>query len=165
MKSRHVIYSFIFIIVAAFVMPGCAWLRSYGKVLLSTEYGDDMTIQKLQENWNGYNISYAGTSPSIPAGIMFDPKNDGRELVGDKWIRVKEKETVSEIISWIETYIQFQPRLHVILAPNNQLYGYIFYPEGYDYAVTKVIDGTTLYVYDLESPVYLNDPSDGWWER
>jgi len=164
MKSRYFLYSFVFIIVAAFLMPGCAWLRGYGKVRLSTEYGDDMTIQKLQENWNDYNISYAGMSPSNPAGIMFDRKNDGRELVGDRWIRVEEKETVSEITSWIETYTQFHPRLHVILAPNNKLYGYIFYPWGYDYVVTKVINDKTLYVYDLESPVYLNDPSDEWWE-
>lgn len=137
------------------LVSGCAWLKGYGKVRLSTEYGDDMTIQKLQANWNHYNVYYAGMSTSNPAGIMFDPKNDGRELVGDRWVRVEDKETVSDIISWIKTYTRFHPRLHVILGPDNQLYGYVFYAWGHDYVVAKPIDDKTLYVYDLESPNYL----------
>jgi hypothetical protein len=161
MKTRHFIYSAIILIMAVFLMSGCAaLLKGYGKVRLATEYGDHMTIQKLQENWNDYNVYYAGISISNPAGIMFDPKDDGRELVSDRWIRVEDGKTVAEIISWIKTYSQFYPRLHVILGPDNQLYGYVFYAWGYDYVVAKVIDDKTLYVYDLESPNYLMDRSE-----
>lgn len=159
MKSRYFIYPFIFIVVAAFLMTGCALFRGYGKVRLSTEYRNDMTIQKLMESWNDYTVSYAGMSHSNPAGIMFDPKNDERELVGDRWVKVEDENTASEIISWIETYMQFHPRLHVILGPSNKLYGYIFYPWGYDYVVAKMINDKKLYVYDIESPVYIDGPS------
>lgn len=155
MKTNHFIYSVIILIMTVFLVPSCAWLKGYGKVRLSTEYAVDMTIQKLQENWDDYHVYYAGISPSNPAGIMFDPKNDGRELVGDRWTRVEDEKIVSEIISWIKTYTQFHPRLHVLLGPDNQLYGYVFYAWGYDYVVAKVIDDKTLYVYDLESPNYL----------
>ena len=155
MKTKHFIYSVIILIMMVVLMSGCAWLKGHGKVRLSSEYGDDMTIQRLQENWNDYHVSYAGISISNPAGIMFDPKNDGRELVSDRWTRVEDGETVSEIISWIKTYTQFYPRLHVLLGPDNQLYGYVFYAWGHDYVVAKVIDDRTLYVYDLESPNYL----------
>ena len=155
MKPNHVTYSALILIIAVVLMSGCAWLKGYGKLRLTSEYGDDMTIQKLQENWDDYNVYYAGISPSNPAGIMFDPKHDGRELVGDRWTRVEDGKTVTEIIGWIKTYTQFHPRLHVLLGPDNQLYGYVFYAWGYDYIVAKVIDDRTLYVYDLESPNYL----------
>jgi hypothetical protein len=160
MKTNHVTYSVIILFLAVLLMSGCTWLRGYGKVRLSSEYGDDMTIQKLQANWTDYYVYYAGMSTSNPAGIMFDPKNDGRELVGDRWTMVKDGETVTEIISWIKTYTQFYPRLHVLFGPDNQLYGYIFYAWGYDYVVAKVIDDRKLYVYDLESPNYLMERFD-----
>lgn len=165
MKSKFITYSVIVILMMVSLVPSCAWLKGYGKVRLSTEYGDDMTIQKLQENRDDYHVYYAGTSINNPSAIMFDPINDGRELVGDRWTRVKDGKTVSEIISWIKTYTQFHPQLHVLLGPDNQLYGYIFYAGGYDYVVAKMIDDRTLYVYDLESPVYINAPSDEWWEN
>lgn len=160
MKTKHFIYSVIILIMMVFLMSGCAWIKGYGKVRLSSEHKDDMTIQRLQENWDDYHVYYAGISPSNPAGIMFDPKNDGRELVGDRWTRVEDGKTVSEIISWIKAYTQFHPRLHVLLGPDNQLYGYVFYAWGHDYIVAKVIDDRTLYVYDLESPNYLMERSE-----
>jgi hypothetical protein len=165
MKTTHLIYSLIILILTATLMHGCAWIKGYGKVRLVSKYGDDMSIQKLEENWDDYHVSYAGSSPSIPAAIMFDPKNDGRKLVGDRWTRVEDGKTVSEIIGWIKTYTQFFPSLHVILGPDNQLYGYVFYPRFADNIIGKLIDDRTIYVYDLESPVYINGPSDDWQDR
>jgi hypothetical protein len=162
MKANHRIYSLIILILTASLMPGCGLIKGYGKVRLSSEQGYDMTIQELQENWKDYIISYAGTSISNPAGIMFDPKDDGRELVGDRWTSVEGKETVSEIIGWIKTYTQFHPKLHVILGPDNQLFGYLFSPWGSGDVVAKVIDERTLYVYDLMSPVYIDDLFKEW---
>jgi hypothetical protein len=165
MKTNHVIYSLIILILTATLMPGCAWIKGYGKVRLFSEYGDDMSIQKLQENWDDYHVYYAGYSPGVPAAIMFDPKNDGRKLVGDRWTKVEDGKTVSEIISWIKTYTQFHPSLHVILGPDNQLYGYVFYPWLADNITAKLIDDRTLYVYEVESPVYIDGPSDDFRER
>jgi hypothetical protein len=90
---------------------------------------------------------------------MFDPKNDYRTFVGDKWIKVEDKETVSEIISWIKNYTEYDPQVWRILGPDNQFYGYLFYPNAHDaQAVIKVVNDTTMYVYDLESPRYLKRP-------
>jgi len=165
MKKNHITYSLIILIPAVVLMSSCALIKDYGKVRLSSEYGDDLTIEKLQENWDDYHVSYAGLSPSNPAAIMFDPKNDGQKLVGDRWTKVENGETVSEIISWIRTYMQFHPRLHVILGPDNRLYGYVFYPWLADNIIAKLIDDRTLYVYDLQSPVYINGPSDDWQDK
>jgi hypothetical protein len=155
MKTNHLLYPWIILILLVLLISGCSGIKGYGKVRLSTEYGDDMTIQKLQDNWHDYHVSYAGVSIDNPSGIMFDPIHDDRELVGDSWTRIEDRETASEIISWIKTYTQFNPRLHVLLGQDNQLYGYVFYAWSHDYVVAKLIDDRTLYVYDIESPNYL----------
>jgi len=159
MKRNVYRYWAILPAMAMVLMSGCSWMKGYGKIRLSSEQANGVSIQQLEENWNDYHIMYAGHSSSIPAGIIFDPKGDSRELVGNRWTRVNDSKSVSEIIGWLNTYNQFPPQLRVILGPENKLYGYIYYPEGYDHVVAKVIDETTLSVYDLESPVYMDGPA------
>jgi len=155
-KNIHMV---IIGLALAFLISGCASLTGYGKIRLQPRHGEKVTIQDLQQNWEDYTIYYAGLSVSNPAGIIFDPKNDDRTLVGDKWIKVEDKETVSEIISWIKNYTEYNPQVWRILGPDNQFYGYLFYPNAYDaQAVSKVVNDTTMYVYDLESPRYLKRP-------
>ena len=144
MRKNHFTYSLITLILAVVLISGCALLKGYGKVRLSSEHGDDMTIHSLHSNWNDYNIYYTGMSISNPYGIMFDPKNDGRELVGDRWTRVEDEGSALEIITGINANTQFQPKLHVLLGPDNQLYGYVYYFWDLDNIVAKVIDDRTL---------------------
>jgi len=94
---------------------------------------------------------------------MFDPKNDDKILTGDKWIKIEDKETLSELIGWIRTYIQFDPRLWRILGPDDQFYGYLFFAWGH--VVIKVVDDRTMYMYDLESPLYIEDGTRLWEEK
>jgi len=162
MKATNCLYSLITLVLTVSIMFGCALSKGYGKVRLSSEQKDKMTIQELRENWKDYLVSYAGTSTRVPAAIMFDPKDDGRELVGDRWTRVEDEQTVSEIISWINAYTQFQPKLHVILGTDNRLFGYVYFPWGSGNLVVKMIDDRTLYVYNLMPPVYIDDPFYRW---
>jgi len=83
---------------------------------------------------------------------MFDPKNNETILVGDTWIKVEDKKTVSEIIGWIKNYTQFNPQVWTILRPDDRLYGYLFYPSG-GQVVIKVVNDTTMYVYSPSFPV------------
>jgi hypothetical protein len=160
MKIKHVGYSVLLLAMAVVLIPGCSWIGGYGKIRLSSEQEDGMSIQKLQDTLDDYHVFYAGPSSKLPSGLIFDPKHDERKLTGDRWTRVDDGESISEIIGWMKTYTEFPPRLHVLLGPDNELYGYLFYPVGYEHVVTKVIDDGTLYVYDLESPVYRNTPAD-----
>lgn len=160
MKAHHLLYSSITLVLTASLLSGCALSKGYGKVRLSSEHKDKMTVQELRENWKDYLISYAGTSISVPAAIMFDPKDDGRELLGHSWTRVEGKETVSEIIGRISAYTQLHPKLHVVLGPDNRLFGYVFYPWVSGNIVAKVIDDRTLSMYDVMSWVFVNDPPD-----
>ncbi|MBW1672926.1 MAG: hypothetical protein JRF06_04870 [Deltaproteobacteria bacterium] len=94
-------------------------------------------------------------SVGTAAGIIFDPKNDDKTLTGDKWIKIEDQEILSALIGWIQTYIQFDPRLWRIVGPDDQCYGYLFC--ACNHVVIKSVDDTTIYVYDVPSPLYIED--------
>ena len=150
MDRNKYIYAGIIVFIVALLISGCASFTGYGKVRPQPFRGERINIEQLEENWQDYTIHYAGLNVSNPLGIMFDPKNDETTLVGDRWIKVDDKETVSEIISWIKSYTEYNPQVWTILGPDDRLYGYLFYLEGH--VVVKVIDDTTMYVYDLKDP-------------
>lgn len=154
-RNRYLYVTSIGVIII-FLFSGCAsMLTGYGKLRPQPMTSESVTIEVLEKNWEDYVIHYAGISVGTPAGIMFDPTDDDRTLTGDKWIKVEDKEILSELIGWMKTYIEFNPQIWRILGPNNEFFGYLFYPSYLMYAdtvVIKVIDDKTMYVYDVESP-------------
>jgi hypothetical protein len=160
---KKYIYLTIFGLIGLFLIYGCSWLKSYGKIRVLSRHEEKVSIQELEKNWQDYTIYYAGLSVDTAAAIMFDPKNDGKTLIGDRWIKIEDKETLLELIGWIRTYIQFDPRLWRILGPDEQFYGYLFFAS--DYAVIKAVDDKTMYVYDIESPLYIEDGPSLWEEK
>lgn len=146
-------------VVLMYIISGCS---GYGKLRLQSRYGDDVTIEKLQENLPDYTIYYAGYAVNNPSGIIFDPKNDNKTLMpSERWTKLDDKESVIEVISWIKIQdsSDFYPRLYRILGPGDQLYGYLF--SAWDHLMTKVVDDKTLRVYDLpDPPHYEYGPDD-----
>ena len=139
-------------ILVLLLVSGCAWLRGYGKVRVVSTHEEKLILEQLKLNWQDYTIYYAGLKVGTAAGVMFDPKDDDKTLAGNTWIKVEDKDTLVQLIGVIESYIYFYPRLHKILGPDDQFFGYLFY--AWDYPVFKVVDEKTLYAYDLKSPVY-----------
>jgi hypothetical protein len=156
MNSNKYLYVILIGVMIVFLFSGCASIiPGYGKLWPQPMRGERVAIEQLVENWGDYVIHYAGLNVGNPAGIMFDPKDDDRTLTGDKWIKVEDKETLSELIGWMKSYTEYYPRIWRILGPNNEFFGYLFYPSYRMYAdnvVIKVIDDKTMYVYDVESP-------------
>ena len=135
--------------VLIFLMSGCA---NYGKFRLESGQAEKMTIQELQENWDDYSIYYADwRSVGWTGGIIFDPKKDGKTLVGDKWMKVEDEETLSQVITSIEAKNRY-PRLYQILGPNDEFYGYMYLGPRRDNVnvFAKVIDSNSLRVSDLQ---------------
>jgi hypothetical protein len=156
MNRNKYIYIALMGVMVIFLFSGCAsMLTGYGKLRPQPLKSERVTLEALEKNWEDYVIHYAGLSVGTPAGIMFDPKDDDRTLTGNKWIKVEAKETLSELIGWMKTYTEFNPQIWKILGPNNEFFGYLFYPSyimHVDTVVIKVIDDKTMYVYDVESP-------------
>ena len=147
MDTKKYLYLVAMGFVSLFLMSGCS---AYGKLKSQFGYEDKVTIEGLKENWDDYTIHYAEMYVGKPAAIMFDPKEDGKTLAGDKWIKVEDQETLSDIISRMER-ARYGPRLRRVLGPDDQFYGYLF--SFRHRVVTKSVDDSTLYVYDLDPPL------------
>ena len=83
-------------------------------------------------------------------GIIFDPKNNGTTLVGDRWKKVRDQKTLIQMTKWIYPTTQYEPWLNEILGPDGRFYGYLYY--SYGIVVLKLTDDGKMYVYDLEEP-------------
>jgi hypothetical protein len=132
------------------IVAGCG---SYGKLRLQRGPGETMTIQQLKENWQNYHILATGVEPRVPAAIVFDRKDDGREVIGERWWDLEDYKSVSDTIGRIESQISpgaYYPRLWKILGPDEHLYGYMF--TSWDSAVMIVGEDNTLRLLDIPMP-------------
>jgi hypothetical protein len=131
----------IVILIVALVM-GCS--GTYGKLSKQTGTEDKMTLAELRENWEEYTIYYSYRWSTTPSAIMFDPKNNDKKLVGDSWIKIEDKETLSETISIIQQRYDYA-KVEIITGPDNQVFGYMYYPFYLNVPV-KMVNERTLYV-------------------
>ena len=148
--NKHVYLTALILI--CLVVSGCAsWFANYGKVKnLTGDRKKDVTIDTLIENWEDYDIYYAGRDVKSALGIMFNPKENNTKLTGDRWQKVVDQKTLIEMTRWIYlTTLEF-PWLAELLGPNDQFLGYLYYSGGP--ASLKKIDDSTFYVFDLENP-------------
>ena len=143
-------------VVIAFLVgliSGCSTMKGYGKLGFVGTTEPKMTLDQLVDNWKDYDIYYSGINKDYVYGIMFDPKNDTRKLVGHKWWEpVETLEQLRQSILWMNIFksFRYEPILWKILSPDNQLHGFIYtarYPM-----IIKVIDNRTLWVDELTFP-------------
>lgn len=141
------------VLITAFLMglpSGCSTMKGYGKLGFPQTTEPKMTLDQLVENWKDYDIYYSGVWEGYVYGVMFDPKNDDRKLVGHKWWEpVQTQEDLAQMIRWINSF-PFEPQLWKILSPDDRLHGFIYtfrHP-----VMIKVIDDRTLWVDELTFP-------------
>ncbi len=137
---------FIMGIVLLYFIIGCAPSRP--KIRRQT----GVAVSDLANNWQNYRVYYAGSAYS-PIGILFDPKNDGFKLVGDRWTMVEDEATLSRLVEAVApgTYPS-----SIIGRRDDQFFGYYSstkytstqqYVGGYTYnPVARVVDETTIRV-------------------
>ncbi len=77
-----------------------------------------MTIAELKENWEDYDFYVGRQGGRILKNIMFDPKNDEIQLVGDGWYKIADHQTLSEKISAIQTNF-YNQEVMIIEGPDN----------------------------------------------
>ncbi|MBW1812972.1 MAG: hypothetical protein JRJ39_04645, partial [Deltaproteobacteria bacterium] len=127
---------------------------NYGKLKTIPNGPNHLTIQNLIDKWDDYHIyssdQYAGPGFRSPLGIMFDPKNNDTMLVGDRWKKVSDQKTLSDMTKRIFLVTQREPWLNEILGPDGVLYGYLYY--SYGVVTLKVVDEKKMYIFNLEEP-------------
>jgi len=146
---------FLSVLLIALIISGCvSWQKNYGKLKTIPNGPNHLTIQNLIDKWDDYHIyssdQYAGPGFRSPLGIMFDPKNNDTMLVGDRWKKVSDQKTLSDMTKRIFLVTQREPWLNEILGPDGVLYGYLYY--SYGVVTLKVVDEKKMYIFNLEEP-------------
>ncbi len=148
-------YIFLSVLLIALIISGCvSWQKNYGKLKTIPNGPNHLTIQNLIDKWDDYHIyssdQYAGLGFRSPLGIMFDPKNNDTMLVGNRWKKVSDQKTLTDMTKRIFLATQREPWLNEILGPDGVLYGYLYY--SYGVVTLKVVDEKKMYIFNLEEP-------------
>ena len=110
-----------------------------------------ISLQELAQNWQDYDVSYAGWSVTDLYGIMFDPKDNSMKLGGSRWKKIEDQDTREKIFSQVPDKTRYPSR---IVGPDDEFYGYILYikKEGANTqrAVARVVDEHNLTI-DFET--------------
>ena len=141
---RTLKYICLLVIGFALIM-GCS--GDNGKIRKQTPADNNMKLAELRDSWQDYHIYYGTRGYPRPEGIMFDPKNNDTRLVGDSWIKIADQQSLSEAISMIQTRYDYT-KVEIIEGPDNQFYGYMYYPH-WLYIPVKRVDERTLYVSSM----------------
>jgi hypothetical protein len=145
---------FLFALIALVIWGCVSWQKNYGKLKIIPKNSNEITIQNLIDKWDDYNIYYSdqydGFSVRSALGIMFDPKNNDTTLVGDRWKKVNDQNTLAEMTQWIVLNTQYEPWLNEILGPDGRLYGYLYY--SYGVVTLKMVGDNKMYIFNLEEP-------------
>ena len=113
-------------------------------------------LSDLRQNWRNYSISYGGGSVGLASVLIFDPKDDGRRLVGERYVKVEDDETLDRVISVIQSYVAFTPTLYRIYGEAGELFGYVF--TAHFRPFPGKIDDRTLGLPNWKSPAYIGGP-------
>ncbi len=115
------------LLIGIVFIVGCS--GDYGTVRGQRSTDNKMTIAELKENWEDYDFYVGRQGGRIPKNIMFDPKNDEIQLVGDGWYKIADHQTLSETISAIQTNF-YNQEVMIIEGPDKRFFGYIYYGWG-----------------------------------
>ncbi|MEW6666824.1 MAG: hypothetical protein AB1512_16605 [Thermodesulfobacteriota bacterium] len=166
MRSNNRNLLFFFLILMVFPFSGCAGLSPYGKLYLTADGKDRVTIEQLVERWQDYDVYWAGVSTHRPSAVLFDPKADDRVLqVHHWWVKLDRKETLLDLVKWLQFDMDYDPEVRMVLSPDDRLFGYMY--TAWHYARILVKDEKTLWVDDLSMPPELRfigsaEQRDGW---
>jgi hypothetical protein len=159
MNKKKMLFGLIVGLALLGLLTACA---PYGKLRLPTGPGDRMTLAQLEENWQNYNVLYAGQHRKLPSAVLFDRTDDNITLTGDRWFPVEDRETLKDLIDWIKREQPigvYYPRVWEMRGPDGSFYGYMY--TAWTNAVMKVVDENTVFVYDLPFPPSLAVDGDG----
>ena len=116
-------------IVLVFFTAGCVSKKDdRGRVKAQPRGGEQITIQKLTDDFAKYNVYYSGIKPALAVGILFDPKDGDKTLNPDRWwTPLEDQESLSSTVRWMRAHADRHiPTVQLIMGPNSQLFGYIY---------------------------------------
>ena len=143
-KSKAWVVGFLLV----FLTAGCVGPQGAGLYEAMSSQQKKGVLEELKKNWQEYDV-YCDGPVGTPAALIFDPKNDGRNLIGYQYIKLSKEASVRTAIVWIEFQVQYNPLLYRIFDEERNFYGYVL--TAYHLPSTKRIDPKTLQLRQFES--------------
>jgi hypothetical protein len=144
------------ILIVLFFTFACAAPAGAPKFKPLSHRDTSATLDDLKRNWTTYSISYGGGSVGLASALIFDPKEDNRNLVGKDYVDVKDKDTLERVISVIESYTTFNPTLYKIYGPDGDFFGFVF--TAHYRPFPRKVDDKTLSLPNWLSQSYIGGP-------
>jgi len=121
--SRKFRVAFVWLILVT-AAAGCTGFKGAGRYEPMSSQEKKKVIEELKRTWQDYNV-YCDGPVSTPAALIFDPKNDDRNLIGFRYNKLSKEESVRTAIVWIEFLVQYDPLLYRIFDEEKNFYGYV----------------------------------------
>ena len=134
-----------------FVAAGCVGMRGAGICEPLSSQEKKSVLQQLKENWQDYDV-YCDGPIDKPGALIFDPKNDDRNLLGFQYFKLSKEAGVRTAIVWIEFQIQYNPMLYRVFDEEKNFYGYVLI--AYHLPTAMRLDTNTLQLPRFESMLY-----------
>ncbi len=154
MTRSAVIKMMALVFLATLLVAGCVTLKSSGLFVAPGYKGDTITLKQIRDNLDNFDVFFMGLTEEMPTALLFDPKDDDKRVVGDRWEKVTNLDKIDDMIAFVKSFTEFDPRLFAVMGPDNQVYGYLLSPRVG--IATRVIDDKTIYIYGIRSPLYLD---------
>jgi len=148
---RHVFWKFRvwaawFVLI--FAAAACAGSKGTGLYEPLSSGEKKSVLEELKKNWQDYNV-YCDGPASAPGALIFDPKNDDRNLIGSRYNKLSKEDGVRLAIVQIEFQLDFVPKLYRIFDEEKNFYGYVLLAR--DLPATRRVDQKTLELPSFES--------------
>jgi hypothetical protein len=139
--------AFVWLILVT-VVAGCTGFKATGLYEPMSSQEKKKVLEELKKNWQDYNV-YCDGPISTPGAVIFDPKNDDRNLIGYRYNKLSKEESVRTAIVWIEFQLNYYPVLYRIFDEEKNFYGYVLIAR--DLPAPKRVDQKTLELRSFES--------------
>jgi len=131
-----------------FAAAACAGTRGTGLYEPLSSGEKKSVLEELKKNWQDYHV-YCDGPASAPGALIFDPKNDDRNLIGSRYNKLSKEDGVRLAIVQIEFQLDFVPKLYRIFDEEKNFYGYVLLAR--DLPATRRVDQKTLELPSFES--------------
>jgi len=149
--SRNFRVGFVWLLLVTVVM-GCAGYKGTGLYETMSREEKKRILEELKRNWQDYNV-YCDGPVSTPGALIFDPKNDDRNLIGYRYNKLSKEENVRTAIVWIECQLNYVSVLYRIFDEEKNFYGYVLLAK--DLPAPKRVDQKTIELPSFESTFHV----------
>jgi hypothetical protein len=130
---------------------GCASLKAAGVYEALSSSEKKKVLDEIKKDWQDYTI-YCDGPYWTPGAVIFDPKNDDRNLIGYRYGRLTKEDVVLAAIVWVEYQTNYDPTLYKIFDEEKNFYGYVLVAG--DLPVPKRVGPKTLELPSFQSKFF-----------